>query len=288
MKATEKMKLYGIVPSKSLGQNFLTDQSIIKKIVDCADIRLNDIIVEIGPGLGAITGHMANLLGEEGKLFAIELDKKLSDLLREEYKTNEIITVVNADILKTDLSGLLSENGINSNKKIKVVSNLPYYISTPVLFKLFEYHDRIKEIIIMVQKEVADRICALSDTPEYGALSVASAFYSKPEVLFDVSPGCFIPPPGVNSSVVKLTMCSNNLLSVKNKKNFFNLIKAAFGQRRKTLVNAMFNSGFFNRSKPELVEILHELGVDERVRGEVLSLQQFISLENLLSRTNTH
>lgn len=278
------IKKFNIRPTKSLGQNFLNDESIIKRIVDSAGIGSRDLVIEIGPGLGSMTTELA---ARAGKVVAVEIDRHLLPVLRENLKEFPNVIIINRDIMQVDVKKEILEmeefkaNGFQP-ESIKIVANLPYYITTPVIMKLLEQELQAACMVFMVQMEVADRMAASPGGKDYGALSVAVQFYSRPEKLFKVFPGSFIPQPGVDSMVIKLDIYDAPPVSVISRELYFKTVKAAFGQRRKTLVNALCNAGYFSKSKDEIKEILKTIGVDENQRGETLSLQQFAQLSNLL------
>ena len=276
------LKKFNIRPTKSLGQNFLNDDSIIKRIVDSAGIESGDLVIEIGPGLGGMTAQLAQ---RAGKIVAVEIDKYLMPVLQENLKAFPNVTILNKDIMKVDIRKdilEIDELADSSFKpdKIRIVANLPYYITTPVIMQLLEQELNVECMVFMVQMEVADRMAAVPGGKEYGALSVAVQFYSKPYKLFNVSPHSFIPQPGVESSVIRLDIYKTPPVQVLDKKIFFKTVKAAFGQRRKTLINAVCNAGCFNKSKDEIREILKDMGIEENRRGETLSLEQFARLSN--------
>ena len=276
------LKKFNIRPTKSLGQNFLNDDSIIKRIVDSAGIESGDLVIEIGPGLGGMTAQLAQ---RAGKVVAVEIDRYLMPVLQENLKAFPNVTILNKDIMKVDIRkdifeiDDLADSGFKPDK-IRIVANLPYYITTPVIMQLLEQELTVECMVFMVQMEVADRMAAVPGGKEYGALSVAVQFYSKPYKLFNVSPHSFIPQPGVESSVIRLDIYKTPPVQVLDKKIFFKTVKAAFGQRRKTLINAVCNAGCFNKSKDEIRGILKDMGIEENRRGETLSLEQFARLSN--------
>lgn len=263
--------------SKSLGQNFLIDENVLEKIVSASEIDGETCALEIGPGAGVLTRELAK---RSKKTVAVEIDKKLIPLLTETLSDFDNVKIVNKDIMKTDLKKLFEEEFGNS--KIAVVANLPYYITTPVIMKLLEAEADISSITVMVQKEVAERMAASPGGKEYGALSVAVQFYSVPKIITKAEPSCFIPQPKVASSVIKLELCGKPRVSVKNKAVFFKTVKSAFGQRRKTLVNALSKSPYFSLEKEKSAEALRKLGFDENIRGEKLSLEDFARLSDLI------
>ena len=287
-KTKELMKKYNIRLTKSLGQNFLIDNNIIKKIVDSAGISSSDLVIEVGAGIGNMTSEIAS---RAGKVIAIEIDRHLIGALTENLKSFDNVKIINNDILKLNidkdilsLKNPVSESDEFVPERIKVVANLPYYVTTPIIMKFLEEATDINMLVLMVQKEVADRMVAQPGGKDYGVLSVAVQYYAKPEKIFDVSPGCFVPPPDVHSTVVRLNINKEPLVKVNNKEMFFKTVKAAFGQRRKTLVNALSNSGYFNFDKEKIKLILHNLGISENLRGEALSITQFAELSNMFSQ----
>ncbi|HPD00336.1 MAG TPA: 16S rRNA (adenine(1518)-N(6)/adenine(1519)-N(6))-dimethyltransferase RsmA [Acetivibrio sp.] len=265
---------HNIKLTKSLGQNFLTDERIVKKIVDTAELTDGDTVIEIGPGVGSMTVELAK---RAEKVIAVEIDKRLIPALKENLDGFENVHIINMDIMDVDVKEL--QTGAQT-RKLKVVANLPYYITTPIIMKLLEEDDNISLMVFMVQKEVAHRMAAQPGGKDYGSLSVAVQYYSKPEIAFDVSPHCFVPQPDVDSTVIRLKRNETPPVRLLDKELFFRTVKASFGQRRKTLVNALYNCGGFQKTKEEIKEILHSLGIDENVRGEVLSITQFAELSN--------
>lgn len=273
----EVLKKYGFRFQKRYGQNFLIDSHILEKIIEAAEITKEDMVLEIGPGIGTMTQYLAEHARE---VVAVEIDKTLIPILEDTLSAYDNVTVINEDILKVDIEALAREK--NGNRPIKVVANLPYYITTPIIMGLFESHTPLASITIMVQKEVADRMQAGPGTKDYGALSLAVQYYAKPELMMNVSPGCFIPKPNVGSAVIRLTRYEQNPVQVKDEDFLFSLIRAAFGQRRKTLVNSLTNASFLSLSKEEILRALSEMGISETVRGEALTLEEFAKLSNLL------
>jgi 16S rRNA (adenine1518-N6/adenine1519-N6)-dimethyltransferase len=284
----DAIKKFNIRPSKSLGQNFLTDNNIIKRIVDAADVNDNDLVIEIGPGLGGMTSELA---ARAGRVMAVEIDKHLIPVLNENLKNFTNVHILNKDILKVDINADLLElpelkqTGFKPSG-FKVIANLPYYITTPVIMKLLEGEIFADMMVFMVQKEVADRIAAKPGGKEYGALSVAVQYYSKPAKVFDVPPQCFIPQPGVDSSVVKFDILKTPPVPLEDKELFFRIVRASFGQRRKTLVNALYNSGYFNADKDKIKDFLRNVGIGENQRGETLTIMQFAELSNFIFKNS--
>ena len=279
VKCTELIKKYGFSVRKKYGQNFLTDEGILESIVSEAEISKEDIVLEIGPGLGALTVY---LLNAAKKVIAVEVDKMLIPILKEALAGAKNLVLINDDILKTDLDTLISEHAPGA--KVKVVANLPYYITTPVVIKLLEKASVIESITVMVQKEVAGRMCSKPGSKAYGALSLAVSYYSKPEIVLDVSRNCFIPRPDVDSSVIKLDIYEPEARPVKtdDPEKMFALIRAAFDQRRKTLANAVSNSSNLGYTREDVLSALKEMGLSENIRGEALSLPEFARLSELL------
>jgi len=273
----ELIKKYGIKLTKSLGQNFLTDSNVVSRIVDTAEITEDDLVIEIGPGIGSMTGELAS---RAGRVIAVEIDKHLIPALEDNLKDFSNLEIINEDIMKVSVKAV-TEN--RQNMRLKVVANLPYYITTPIIMKLLEEDNDIELMVFMVQKEVAQRMVAKPGGKDYGALSVAVQYYAQPEKVFDVPPHCFIPQPEVDSTIVKLKKNKKPPVILKDKDMFFKVVKAAFGQRRKTLLNALANSEALSRSKEEVREILSAVNIDENTRGETLSMEQFAALANEFS-----
>lgn len=274
----EIIRKYNIHLTKSLGQNFLTDMNVVGKIVESADVTENDIIIEIGPGVGTMTLELAK---RAKKVIAIEIDKRLIPVLEDSFGNFSNVQIINMDIMKVNVDAIMSEN---ESSNIKVVANLPYYITTPIIMKFLEADTKIDMMVFMIQKEVARRIVAQPGKKDYGSLSVAVQYYSKPKKVFDVSPHCFIPQPDVDSTVIKLVINKEPPVVLLDKNMFFKTVKCSFAQRRKTLTNTLYNSGGFNMSKEEIKKLLNTMGIDENTRGEMLSIQQFALLSNLLSK----
>lgn len=271
----EILKKYQFNFQKRFGQNFLIDSHILEKIIESAEITKEDCVLEIGPGIGTMTQYLAENAGE---VIAVEIDKALIPILSDTLSSYENVTVINEDILKLDINGLVQEK--NAGKPIKVVANLPYYITTPIIMDLFESKVPLQSITIMVQKEVAERMQVGPGTKDYGALSLAVQYYAKPHLVAYVSPGCFIPQPKVGSAVIRLTRYEKPPVEVKNEKLMFDLIRASFNQRRKTLANALANAGNLNFSKEEIGKAIEKMGLSSSIRGETLTLKQFADLSN--------
>ena len=262
---------------KKFGQNFLIDTHVLERIMDAAEITKEDCVVEIGPGIGTMTQYLAERAGE---VVAVEIDKNLIPILKETLADYDNVTVINEDILKVDLNQIVQEK--NGGKPVKVVANLPYYITTPIIMGLFENQVPLKSITIMVQKEVADRMQVGPGTKDYGALSLAVQYYAKPEIVSNVPPNCFIPRPNVGSAVIKLTRYEQPPVMVKDEKFMFSLIRASFNQRRKTLVNGLTNAQNLSVTKEKVAAALEEMQLSPTVRGEALTLEQFARLSDLL------
>mgnify|MGYP002853389200 CR=1 FL=1 len=269
------MNKYGITANKAYGQNFLIDEDAVSSIVEKAEVNKDDLIIEIGPGLGTLTYL---LLERAGKVISIELDPNMIKILNDRFSLYENFELINEDILKVDLNKLINDN--SNYKHVKVVANLPYYITTPIIMKLLESKYDLESITVMVQKEVALR---LTDTPggdETGAITYSINYYTSPALVLDVSKESFMPVPKVDSSVIKLTLLKEPPVKVKDEKFFFKVIKCAFLQKRKTLVNSLSNNKV--ASKDELESILEKLNIDLKIRAEKLSLEDFASLSNML------
>ena len=263
---------------KKFGQNFLIDTSVLNRIISAAEITKEDCVLEIGPGIGTMTQYLAESARE---VVAVEIDKALIPILEDTLSAYDNVTVINDDILKVDINKIVQEK--NSGNPIKVVANLPYYITTPIIMGLFESHVPLKSITIMVQKEVADRMQVGSGTKDYGALSLAVQYYAKPEIVANVPPNCFIPRPNVGSAVIRLTRFNEPPVQVKDESRMFALIRASFNQRRKTLVNGLGNAAGLSVTKEQVRAALEQMGLPATVRGETLTLEQFARLSNLLT-----
>ena len=273
------MKKYGIIANKSLGQNFLISDEVVSSIVSSAEISKNDLVIEIGPGLGTLTKE---LLEKAGKVVCIELDKKMLTILNDRFSLYTNFMLINDDVLKVDLNKLITEEKENNNlSNVKIVANLPYYITTPIIMKLLEEHLDIDTITVMIQKEVADRLTAIPGNKNSGAITYSVYYYAETEKIIDVPNDSFIPEPEVTSSIIKLTLRDTAPVEVKNEEVLFKLIKAAFMQRRKTLLNGLSNSNLF-ANKDEIKSILSKLNLDEKVRGENLTLQDFANIANMI------
>ena len=270
---------YGFDFKKKFGQNFLIDENVVEKIVREAGVTKDDFVVEVGPGIGTMTQILCENARE---VVAVEIDKKLIPILTEDtlsYYDN--VTVINEDILKLDIKKLADEK--NDGRPIKVVANLPYYITTPIIMGLFESHVPLDSITIMVQKEVADRMQCGPGTKDYGALSLAVQFYAKPKVVLNVPASCFMPRPNVDSAVIRLERFKTPPVDVKNEHLMFRIIRASFNQRRKTLQNGIANSGELSFAKEQIAKALESLGISANIRGESLSLAEFAALSDILT-----
>ncbi|MDO4556164.1 MAG: 16S rRNA (adenine(1518)-N(6)/adenine(1519)-N(6))-dimethyltransferase RsmA [Lachnospiraceae bacterium] len=273
----EIIKKYDFVFQKKFGQNFLIDGRVLDKIIEAAGIGKEDCVLEIGPGIGTLTKRLAE---EAGKVIAVEIDKKLIPILGDVLGGYDNVTLLNEDILKVDIGALVEE--YNGGKPIKVVANLPYYITTPIIMGLFESHVPIDNITVMVQKEVAERMQTGPGSKDYGALSLAVQYYALPYIVANVPPNCFMPRPKVGSAVIRLTRHEEQPVVVKNERFLFQLIRASFNQRRKTLQNALHNMGELELSKEQIADALRKMGLSESVRGEKLTLEEFAQLSDLL------
>ncbi len=273
----EILQKYHFNFQKKFGQNFLIDTSVLDRIIAAAEITKDDCVLEIGPGIGTMTQYLAESAGE---VVAVEIDKNLIPILEDTLSAYDNVTVINDDILKVDVNKIVEEK--NGGRPVKVVANLPYYITTPIIMGLFENHVPLKSITIMVQKEVADRMQVGPGTKDYGALSLAVQYYAKPEIVANVPPNCFIPRPNVGSAVIRLTRYEKPPVQVDDEKKMFSLIRASFNQRRKTLVNGLGNAQELGVSKECVAAVLEEMQLSPTVRGEALTLEQFARLSNLL------
>ena len=265
--------------SKSLGQNFLIDEGALAGILSGADISEDDCVLEIGPGFGTLTQR---LCGTAKKVVCVEIDKTVIPILEENLKDFDNFEIINDDIMKIDIKSLAEEKFGTEN--VKVAANLPYYITTPIIMMLLESKVKFKSITVMVQKEVAKRLCASEGTKDFGAISLAVQYFCSANYLFDVPNTSFMPPPKVTSTVVRLDLLDKPRVSVKKEEMFFKTVKASFAQRRKTLLNALSNAGFSGFSKAEISEILKNIGIDEKRRGETLSIDEFARLADALTK----
>ena len=274
----EVLQKYNFVFQKKFGQNFLIDTHVLDKIIGSAEITKDDVVLEIGPGIGTMTQCLACAAK---KVIAVEIDKALIPILEDTLSEYENVRVINHDVLKVDIAKLAEEE--NGGKPIKVVANLPYYITTPIIMGLFENHVPIKSITVMVQKEVADRMQVGPGTKDYGALSLAVQYYAKPYIVANVPPNCFMPRPKVGSAVIRLERYENPPVTVEDEKLMFRLIRASFNQRRKTLANGLKNSPELDYTKEEIEAAIEALGRGASIRGEALTLEEFAKLADLLS-----
>lgn len=273
----EVLQKYHFNFQKKFGQNFLIDTHVLEKIIASAGVTQEDFVLEIGPGIGTMTQYLCESARE---VVAVEIDQNLIPILQDTLGTYDNVTVINEDILKLDIAKLARER--NGGNPIKVVANLPYYITTPIIMGLFESHVPIESITVMVQKEVADRMQVGPGTKDYGALSLAVQYYAKPEIVANVPPNCFMPRPNVGSAVIRLTRHDTVPVDVEDEKLMFAIIRASFNQRRKTLANGLSNAPGIRLSKEEIQESITELGVPVTIRGEALTLQQFAELSNII------
>lgn len=271
----EILNKYKFVFQKKFGQNFLIDEHVLSKIIRSAEITEDDFVVEIGPGIGTLTQYLAASARE---VAAIEIDDALIPILKDTLSAYDNVTVIHEDVLKVDLCKLAEEK--NGGKPIKVVANLPYYITTPIIMGLFENHVPVESITIMVQKEVADRMKTGPGSKDYGALSLAVQYYAKPELVANVPPNCFMPRPRVGSAVIRLTRHTEVPVEAEDEKLMFQIIRASFNQRRKTLVNGLGNAPELHIPKEMTTEVLEEMGLSASMRGEALTLAQFAELSN--------
>lgn len=268
---------HGFAFQKKFGQNFLIDAHVLDKIIAAAGVTADDMVLEIGPGIGTMTQYLAE---RARQVAAVEIDTNLIPILKETLSGYDNVTVINEDILKVDIKNLAEE--YNGGKPIKVVANLPYYITTPIIMGLFESGVPIDNITVMVQKEVADRMQVGPGSKDYGALSLAVQYYAEPYIVANVPPNCFIPRPNVGSAVIRLTRHQTPPVEVKDRALMFKLIRASFNQRRKTLLNGLNNSSELSFGKEQIAAAIEQLGVPAAVRGEALTLEQFARLSDLL------
>ena len=273
----EVLQKYNFVFQKKFGQNFLIDTHVLDKIIGSAEITKDDVVLEIGPGIGTMTQYLACAAKN---VIAVEIDKALIPILEDTLSEYENVRVINHDVLKVDIAKLAEEE--NGGKPIKVVANLPYYITTPIIMGLFENHVPIKSITVMVQKEVADRMQVGPGTKDYGALSLAVQYYAKPYIVANVPPNCFMPRPKVGSAVIRLTRHAAPPVKVDNEKWMFDIIRASFNQRRKTLANGLKNSQELQFTKEQVEQAITECGLPLNIRGEALTLEQFAMLANCI------
>ena len=275
----EIIQKYEFMFQKKFGQNFLIDTHVLEKIITSAGVTKEDCVLEIGPGIGTMTQYLAE---NARQVVAVEIDRNLIPILGETLEEYDNVTVINEDILKVDIKEIAEK--YNDGRPIKVVANLPYYITTPIIMGLFESGVPIDNITVMVQKEVADRMQEGPGSKDYGALSLAVQYYAEPKIVANVPPNCFIPRPNVGSAVIRLTRHKEMPVQVKDAEHMFRIIRASFNQRRKTLQNGLNNSPEIPYSKEKIVEAIEALGLPATVRGEALSLEQFAKLSDLLQQ----
>ena len=275
----EVIQKYQFAFQKKFGQNFLIDPHVLDKIIRAAEITEDDFVLEIGPGMGTMTQYLAYAARE---VYAVEIDKSLIPILEDTLSDYDNVTVINEDILKVDIAKLAEEK--NGGRPIKVVANLPYYITTPIIMGLFESHVPVESITVMVQKEVADRMQVGPGTKDYGALSLAVQYYAKPYIVANVPPNCFMPRPKVGSAVIRLTRHAETPVQVDDEKLLFQIVRASFNQRRKTLANGLKNYEGLSFEKETIEAAIAECGFSPSVRGEALSLEEFAKLANVLGR----
>ena len=279
----EVLQKYHFVFQKRFGQNFLIDTHVLERIIEASEITKDDFVLEIGPGIGTMTQYLAEAARE---VAAVEIDSSLIPILKDTLKDWDNVSVINNDILKTDIKKIANEK--NGGKPVKVVANLPYYITTPIIMGLFEKNVPVDSITVMVQKEVADRMQVGPGTKDYGALSLAVQYYAEPYIVANVPPNCFMPRPAVGSAVIRLTRHQKPPVEVMDEKLMFRLIRASFNQRRKTLANGLKNSGELNLSKEVITAAIEKLGKGSSVRGEALDLEEFARLTNIIKEEMEH
>lgn len=280
-KTIEIIKKHEFAIQKKFGQNFLIDTHVLEKIINSAGMTKEDCVLEIGPGIGTMTQYLAE---EAGHVIAVEIDTKLIPILNETLADYDNVTIINEDILKVDINQITQN--YNGGRPIKVVANLPYYITTPIIMGLFEGGVPIDNITVMVQKEVADRMQVGPGSKDYGALSLAVQYYAEPYIVANVPPNCFIPRPGVGSAVIRLTRYKTPPVDVVDPKLMFRLIRASFNQRRKTLQNGLNNSPEVSFTKEQIIEAIEHMGLNPSVRGETLTLKEFAGLSNFFTQLN--
>ncbi len=273
----EILNKYHFVFRKKYGQNFLIDTHVLGKIIKAAGVTKDDMVLEVGPGIGTLTQY---LCGAAGEVVAVEIDKTLIPILEDTLSSYNNITIMNEDILKIDINKLVQEK--NNGKPVKIVANLPYYITTPIIMGLLETHVPVDNITVMVQKEVAERMQSGPGSKDYGALSLAVQYYADPYIAANVPPNCFIPRPKVGSAVIRLSLHKDRPVKVKDEKLMFQIIRASFNQRRKTLVNGLNNGTEINLPKETIAEAVGRLDVSPSIRGEALTLEQFARLSDII------
>ncbi|MGI6019094.1 MAG: 16S rRNA (adenine(1518)-N(6)/adenine(1519)-N(6))-dimethyltransferase RsmA [Marvinbryantia sp.] len=276
-KTIEIIQKYEFAFQKKFGQNFLIDGHVLNKIIAAAEITKDDFVLEIGPGIGTMTQYLAEAAG---RVMAVEIDRMLIPILQETLAEYENVEILNEDVLKVDIAALVEEK--NGGKPIKVVANLPYYITTPIIMGLLENHVPVESITVMVQKEVAMRMQAGPGSKDYGALSLAVQYYCDPYIVANVPPNCFMPRPKVGSAVIRLKTHTQPPVTTKDEQLMFRLIRASFNQRRKTLANGLNNSSELSFSKEQIAQAIEKLGVSASIRGEALTLEQFAALADIL------
>ena len=281
------LKKYGITANKSLGQNFLINQEVINEMIEKSQISESDLVIEIGPGLGTLTKE---LLEKAGKVIAIEIDKRMLEILTDRFKLYKNFELINEDVLKVNLKELINHEIVQNKEgnlpilnKVKIVANLPYYITTPIIMKLLEEKRPIESITVMVQKEVADRLIEKPGGKNSGAITYSVYYYATASEIVKVMPNSFIPEPSVESKIIKLDIRKENIVEVENEDLMFKIIKFAFMQRRKTFVNALEKSNIF-KSKEHIVEMLKKIGINEKIRGETLSLNDYANITNFVTK----
>jgi 16S rRNA (adenine1518-N6/adenine1519-N6)-dimethyltransferase len=274
----EILNKYNLSAQKRYGQNFLIDSNVLRKIVDSAGVTKEDTVLEIGPGIGTLTQFLCEAAK---KVICVEIDRQMIPVLEDTLSEYDNVTVINEDVLKVDIPSLIKENNA---KSVKVVANLPYYITTPIIMELLEKDAPIDSITVMIQKEVAERMQTGPGSKDYGALSLVVAFYSNAEVKMTVSPNCFIPRPNVDSAVIRLDKLKEPSVKVNNKSEMFRIIKGAFEQRRKTLTNALSHSSAYKTDKKNIENALLEMGKNINIRGEELTLEEFARLSDILTQ----
>lgn len=275
----EVLQKHKFTIQKKFGQNFLIDSHVLERITEAAQLNSQDCVIEIGPGLGAMTQYLAK---SAGRVIAVEIDRALIPILEETLSGHSNVEILNADIMKVDLRRLIEEK--NGGRPVKVVANLPYYITTPIIMRLLEEKLPLQSITIMVQKEVAQRMQAGPGSKDYGALSLAVQFYAKAQIVANVPPNCFIPRPNVDSSVIRLTLYEEPPVSAQDEKKMFSIIRASFNQRRKMLINSLHNAPELAADKEAVRAALLSMGISEKARGEELTLTQFARLSDLLGK----
>lgn len=275
------MKQYGIKANKSLGQNFLVNGEVVENIINCSKITQNDMVIEIGPGLGVLTKY---LLEKAGKVLCIELDPKMVEILEDRFKLYSNFEILNEDVLKVDLNEIIRKNKMSDNiKNVKIVANLPYYITTPIVMKLLEERLDIESITIMIQKEVADRLIEIPSQKNTGAITYTVYYYCESEKIMEVPNSSFIPEPEVTSEIIKMNIRKKPVVEIDNPKVMFMIIKSAFMQRRKTLLNALTNAQVFS-SKQEGENILNQIGLEPNVRAENLTIQNYADIAEIITK----